>query len=72
MPSSLMLWSVCLGTVAAAPTSVRIMVPGGLDGYWGQQIADFESMKLAEGQEVKAGQREASGGEGSWSWFPAP
>lgn len=28
------------------------MVPGGLDGYWQQKIADFEEMKRAEGQEV--------------------
>lgn len=41
----------CMFAIACAST-VRIMVPGGLDGYWQQKIADFEEMKKAEGQDV--------------------
>ena len=34
-------------------STVRIMVPGGLDGYWQQKIQDFEKMKKEQGEERK-------------------
>lgn len=33
-------------------STVRIMVPGGLDGYWQQKIQDFEKMKKEQGEDV--------------------
>lgn len=33
-------------------STVRIMVPGGLDGYWQQKIKDFEDMKKEQGEDV--------------------
>ena len=40
-------------TALSAPVNVRVMVPGGLDGYWAQKIELFENMKRDEGEEVK-------------------
>ena len=40
-------------TALSAPVNVRVMVPGGLDGYWAQKIELFESMKRDQGEEVK-------------------
>ena len=42
----------CLFAIVCAST-VRIMVPGGLDGYWQQKIQDFEAMKKEQGEDVK-------------------